>query len=132
MAVGYCPHCKQNVLLKRDDIDICLAIILLIFTAGIGLIVYLIIYYSKPENKCIHCGSVCQVMLPSQYPEPSTELSYKPQTNSKQISYRGQALPQLKEDLAFSEKIEEKTCPFCGEKLDNRGVKHCPNCGSKL
>lgn len=44
---AYCSNCQKNVLLVREDIDIPLAIILLVFTAGFGLFVYLIIYYNR-------------------------------------------------------------------------------------
>ncbi|MGV9171384.1 MAG: hypothetical protein ACOC44_00465 [Promethearchaeia archaeon] len=51
---AYCSKCERNVLLVREDIDLPLAIILLIFTAGFGLFIYLIIYYNREENRCVH------------------------------------------------------------------------------
>ena len=55
MISGYCGHCQQQVSAKREEIDICLAIILAIFTVGIGLAIYLAIWHSKPINRCVHC-----------------------------------------------------------------------------
>ena len=76
---GYCPRCQQNVLLKREEIDTCLAIILLIFTAGIGLLIYLAIYYSKAEDRCIHCGAKITAL---QSPSPYT---YQTQAPAQQL-----------------------------------------------
>ena len=81
--IGYCEHCKQNVLLSRQDIDTCLAIILLLFTAGIGLIIYLIIYYSRPKNRCVHCGTEVVTFLEQQTPSPK-QISYQ-QQEKKQV-----------------------------------------------
>jgi len=137
-VTGYCSHCKQNVLLKREDIDTCLAIILLLFTAGIGLVIYLIIYYSKPENRCVHCNSICEITLPRQYPESTEQLSYQQQASVNELTFQGQQIPQQIPDKKMPEKVEEVKgatyyyCPFCGDKLENRGVKFCPGCGSKL
>jgi hypothetical protein len=36
----YCPKCKMNVYTKKNDFNIGLAIILAIFTGGIGLLIY--------------------------------------------------------------------------------------------
>ncbi|MFX0042178.1 MAG: zinc-ribbon domain-containing protein [Candidatus Hodarchaeota archaeon] len=107
---GYCPHCQQVVLLTREDIDICLAIILLIFTAGIGLIIYLAIYYSREEDKCVHCG---------------TRIIALQTQPAGQISYQQQAVEEFKRDNPFY-------CTYCGEKLIVEGIKFCPKCGSKI
>ena len=74
---GFCPRCNQNVLLTRKDFDTCLAIILLIFTAGIGLIIYLAVYHSKPEDKCVHCGT--QIILS----QSQKSYSYQPQIQTQ-------------------------------------------------
>jgi len=57
-TVGYCPICKQNVLLVREAVNWSLIIILIIFTGGIGLIVYAIVYFKKVPSRCIHCRSL--------------------------------------------------------------------------
>ncbi len=110
---GYCPHCKQNVLLVREDINILLAIILLCFTCGIGLIIYLIIYYSQKEDRCIHCNTQI-TSLPDQY----SQTILPNQTQYREV-----------------ETISGETanyCPLCGEKLDNQTQNFCPHCGSKI
>ena len=120
MATGFCQHCSQNVLLRRDEFDVCLAIILLIFTAGIGLIIYIVIYYSKPENRCVHCGNRIPYVDSSQYLQ---------QDNNSQ----GYQQPIQSQPVQESAPMEYKTiyCTFCGEELKS-GVNYCPNCGSKI
>ena len=51
----YCPKCEMNVMTTREDFKIGLAIILAIFTGGIGLLIYMAIYLDKEKNRCIHC-----------------------------------------------------------------------------
>ncbi|MFX1418331.1 MAG: zinc-ribbon domain-containing protein [Promethearchaeota archaeon] len=117
---GWCPRCQQNVLLKREEIDTCLAIILLIFTAGIGLIIYLAIYYSRPEENCIHCGT--KITTP-QHPSPYT---YQSQPQAQQSTY---STP-----VSVPEEVTgaiPNFCALCGEKLDV-GAKFCQNCGSQI
>jgi hypothetical protein len=118
-STEYCPHCKQRVLLVRKNFDICLALILLIFTAGIGLIIYLIIYYSQPKNRCIHCG---------------TEINLLPSEFSSESSLQGsqQALIKNHQRDVINEEQKIAYCPFCGIKLDKREQKFCENCGSSL
>ena len=113
---GWCPRCQQNVLLKREEIDTCLAIILLIFTAGIGLIIYLAIYYSKPEDRCIHCSAKITA--------PQTQSPYISQT--QQSSYSTSV--NVSEEVTG---FKLGFCALCGEKLDS-GTKFCPNCGSQI
>ncbi|MFX0103977.1 MAG: zinc-ribbon domain-containing protein [Candidatus Hodarchaeota archaeon] len=115
---GFCPRCNQDVLLTREDIDICLAIVLLIFTAGIGLLIYLAIYYSKAENRCVHCGTIVTA--------PQTHISYTSQPQIQKASY---STP-----INGSEKItgtKPNFCALCGEKLEV-GANFCPNCGSQI
>ena len=121
MPQGYCPHCQQNVMLVRDEIDVCLAIILLIFTAGIGLVIYLAIHYSRPENKCIHCGTVISYVDTQQYAQQQYQARPQMQTQP-QVS-------PIETGKHFEEVI--KYCTFCGEKISFE-TKYCPNCGSKI
>ncbi|MFW9873813.1 MAG: zinc-ribbon domain-containing protein [Candidatus Thorarchaeota archaeon] len=117
---GWCPRCQQNVLLKREEIDTCLAIILLIFTAGIGLIIYLAIYYSKAEDRCIHCGyKITTIQTPSPY-------TYESHPNTLQSSYSTPAI--VTEEITGT---RPNFCALCGEKLEI-GAKYCQNCGSQI
>jgi hypothetical protein len=119
--VGYCPNCKQNVLLVREDINWPLAIILLIFTAGIGLIIYLIIYYNQAEDHCIHCHSHILIGT-TQYASSPTLTESRPQ-NSYQINNT---------KIQQSEKIQQQYCPYCGEQLRDNSAQFCANCGAKV
>ena len=56
----FCPKCKKEVQTKREDIDWFLLIILAIFTAGFGVLIYLYFYFKKVENHCVWCESICQ------------------------------------------------------------------------
>ena len=115
-STGYCPHCQQNVLMAREEMNVVLAILLLCCT-GIGFFIYLIFYYSKPENKCIHCGSYCQATLPNKSSQTTLQLQNQTQSNTENAKTLGEHL---------------KFCPLCGNKLDTGNQKFCSNCGSKL
>lgn len=108
---GFCPRCNQHVLLTRKDFDTCLAIVLLIFT-GIGFFIYIGVYYSKKEDRCVHCGT--QITISPSQAQIQSSLKPNPVASSKEI--RGE-LPNY--------------CAFCGEKLEV-GSKFCPNCGSNI
>ena len=120
---GYCYHCKQNVLLSREEIDICLAIVLLFFTFGIGLIIYLVIYYGKEEDRCVHCGATCSQTFDSSGSQIAPQVSSQPQDQGRAVSLQ-EAVEEKNADVNF--------CSFCGEQFDQEGVKFCPNCGSKI
>jgi len=122
--VGYCPICKQNVLLVREALNWPLIIILLIFTAGIGLIIYLVIYYNKFESQCIHCHT--QISLSSNKSIQSS--TYFQAENQKTPHSDIQADKKVKAD----ETSIHKQCSFYGEPLLNERAKFCPHCGSKV
>ena len=111
---GYCPRCRQEVLLTREEINWGVAILLLCFTGGIGLIIYLIIYYSKPQDRCIHCNT----RILSKAPQYSQAI----ETNAT----------QPKQKLENLENNNPKYCPFCGEQLESSNVRFCSNCGTKV
>jgi len=115
-STGYCPHCQQNVLMRREEINIVLAILLLCCT-GIGFFIYLIFYYSKPVNQCVHCSSICQATLPSKAIQATQQLQYQMQTSTQNVQI-------VESHLKF--------CPLCGNKLDEDTKNFCPSCGSKL
>ncbi len=116
--IGYCNHCKQNVLLKREDIDVCLAIILLIFTAGIGLVIYLITYYNKPLNRCVHCNSVVG--------PPLSELD-----SSKRSQYQ-EGFNSNSSSLDSHNKESVRYCAYCGEPITSENIQYCAHCGTKI
>lgn len=117
---AYCPRCQQNVLLTRERIDTCLAVILLIFTAAIGLIIYLAIYYNKPKQHCVHCGTKVTAF------QTSTPYTYQSQPQIQNASY---AAPiNTTEEVTGA---RPNFCALCGEKLD-LGIKFCPTCGSQI
>jgi hypothetical protein len=114
----------MNVLTKRDDIDICLVIILLIFSAGIGLLIYFAIYFGKEPIRCVHCNSIVQPVSIVQRVTTSDVKSN--QTSSYQeIEIYKENISNAKENSGF--------CPNCGVKLSDRdGLKYCAFCGSKI
>jgi hypothetical protein len=107
-ALGYCPSCKQNVLLVREAVNWALIILLIIFTGGIGLIVYAIVYFNKPPSRCIHCRS--------QIEPQSSNLSEKNVGGS----------------IEDNETSKQRFCSYCGEALRNADAKFCAHCGSKV
>ncbi len=122
LRYGFCPSCNKQVLLKRVDIDKCLAIILLIFTAGIGLILYLVFYYNKPEDRC----NICGIKITSS--QTAGSYGYGNQEQNQYISTSTRTQPPEE----FPGEVEiPRFCPLCGEKIDY-GVNYCPNCGSKV
>lgn len=119
ITMGYCKYCKQDVELIRQDFDICLAIILLLFTAGIGLIIYLIIYFSKPKNQCILCGTEIISPIAKESVTPK-QIHYSPQREDKSLT------------VEIIEGEEANYCPLCGTQLDERNKTYCPSCGSEI
>ena len=122
-TVGFCPFCKQNVLLVRESVNWSLIIILIIFTGGIGLIVYAIVYFKKIPSRCIHCRS--QIGLGS--------------ISNAQSSNQSQTITHLeqKSDFNADDHLEDnkthqlKFCSFCGEALLNKNARFCAHCGTK-
>lgn len=120
---GYCPQCKQQVLLVREDIDWMLAILLICFTCGLGLIIYLIIYYGKPENRCVHCYTIGKPQAPSVYQQPPQPYEVQPtQENIYEIPQN-----QVK---TSKEEVKAKFCPYCGEEVVEN-ARFCQSCGAK-
>ena len=118
MRIGYCPNCRLNVQLTRKEFNWVLAIILGIFTGGIFLLIYLAIYFSKPEDRCPICGTIGQ-----------------PQIVHAQTS----STPQIVQVTPQVEIIEKKPtqgkvafCTNCGEKLNNPDMKFCTLCGQSV
>ncbi|MHA1147050.1 MAG: hypothetical protein ACTSR8_02285 [Promethearchaeota archaeon] len=110
--IGFCPQCKQNVLMKRKDLNIGLAIILIIL-GFFGFIIYLIFHYTQPPNKCIHCETQC---------------------NTRLLDASGQVLlPQnIPSDQLRIIGNKPNYCPLCGEKMDTRNPNLCSGCGTEF
>jgi len=123
-TLGYCPICKQNVLLVREAVNWSLIIILIIFTGGIGLIVYGIVYFNKTPSRCIHCRS--QIALDSISNAQSS-------TQSQTITRLEQKSDFNAEDYLDDNKTQQlKFCSFCGEALLNKDAMFCAHCGTKV
>ena len=121
----YCPKCNMNVYTKKNEFNIGLAIILAIFTGGIGLLIYIAIYLDKEHKpRCIHCDSVCY-----EQKEAITESV----SNYQVLRVAHQ--PQTVQVIDKSEKKEEKAlyCHNCGSELDRSdNAKFCALCGSSI
>ena len=121
----YCPTCKMNVYTKPNQFNIGLAIILAIFTGGIGLLIYVAVYLDKSQKpRCIHCDSIC--------------FEQKEQPESKTNPYQlvsSPTPPQNQKVIAEPEKVEEKSifCYNCGSELDSSAnAKFCALCGTSI
>jgi hypothetical protein len=114
----------MNVYTKKNDFNIGLAIILAIFTGGIGLLIYVAIYLDKEHKpRCIHCDSIC-------YEQKEVE---QPNSNNQEISDHHQL--QNQEIVVKSQKVGEdpRFCYNCGSELDHsEHAKFCALCGSSI
>ncbi|MFO7797340.1 MAG: hypothetical protein ACQERB_09370 [Promethearchaeati archaeon] len=123
----YCKKCCKDVPTKREEINWFLLVILAIFTSGFGVFIYLIIYFNKPENRCIYCNSICQ---------PSEEYNpYKPVIEAYNSPEKPNNYYKSTEFENNSEVVVQigKYCPSCGAKLDERGeANYCAFCGFDL
>ena len=122
MPIAYCPNCNKNVTTTRKDIDAGLAIFLCCCTGGIGLLVYLVVYFSQNETQCIFCstetiplnyeGKPAYTQLPS---NPAKD-TMTPSSNATDISTGDSS---------------KKFCPYCGAALIE-DQNFCENCGGDL
>jgi len=124
----YCPRCETNVLAAREDIDICLALILAIFTAGVGLIIYLVYYYAQDENRCVHCHSMC---LPHQTGQEISLTS--PVTNPYRQIQETQQVQQVQQlQVVNNDNGGINFCNNCGSKISRQNTSFCPFCGTNI
>lgn len=124
MSLMYCPKCKMNVETKKEDFRVGLAIILVIFTGGLGLLIYAAIYLDKAKNRCIHCSSVCNSQLISN----QSNSNYQLISNSNQITSQ-KAVAQTVQLIEGPVKY----CFSCGVELDQReDAKFCRFCGTNI
>ncbi len=128
--IMYCPNCKRNVLATRENFRVGLAIILAIFTGGIGLLIYLAIYLDKPRVYCIHCRTECEIRQTEEqrttnYTYPSSTYQVVSQAPQKQLMI----VPVEKKNI-----VETKTtfCHNCGTELSDRAGQYCYLCGASI
>ncbi len=125
----YCPKCEMEVNTQREEINWVLLIILAIFTAGIGVLIYLAIYFNKPENRCIHCDSICQKTV-------IVHTKYSTQTVVPNVDRPNEIKIYTKTPNDVSNNEGENInhyCPNCGSKQGNReGGHYCPYCGFNI
>ncbi len=112
------------MLLVREDIDWMLAFFLICFTCGCGLIIYLIIYYSKPENRCVHCYTTVIPEAPG-YQQPPAQ-PYEVQTSQQNIYEVSQ-----NQFIAPEKELKASYCPYCGERIEEN-ARFCSGCGAKI
>lgn len=131
MTFGYCEKCEQNVLLKREKINNILAIILLIFTAGIGLLIYIWIHSTKEKVLCIHCGTYALPITNIGNNQLSTDnIGIQNQNNpymtnsDKNSNYARESIIQISGDKVNS-------CSLCGQEIKDHDGEYCPYCGEK-
>lgn len=122
MSMMYCPKCEKNVYTKKMKFNIGIAIILVIFTGGIGLLIYMAIYLDK-QKRCINCNAFCQ----DEISDNQTNLNYQVPNHSYQVQ---------KQILNVENQIiDDKTnfCYTCGVKLDDRAsATFCAYCGTDI
>ena len=123
-TIGYCPNCGQNMLLVREAINWPLVIILLVFTGGIGLIIYLVIYFNKARNRCTHCHSIIPLTSNNTIHTPSS-IQYGNILRQKSEITKGDTVKDVKT-------IHQRFCSFCGESMLSKDAKFCPHCGTKV
>ncbi|MBY8986566.1 MAG: hypothetical protein KGD65_15955 [Candidatus Lokiarchaeota archaeon] len=123
MSLMYCPKCKTNVETKKEDFRVGLAIILIIFTGGFGLLIYVAIYLDKAKNRCIHCDSECNIQLVRN----QSNSNYQLVSNTNQIASQ--------KTVQVTQLVDEKVkyCFSCGVELDSRDdAKFCRFCGTNI
>jgi len=120
----YCPNCKMNVLTVREDINLCLIIILCILSAGIFVLIYLAIYYEKEPNRCVHCKSICQ---------PISNIQSNSALNSKSSQINKYQKVDNSINIDTPTVMDSNFCSNCGVKIGEReGLKYCAFCGTKI
>lgn len=120
----YCPKCNMNVYAKKNEFNIGLAIILAIFTGGIGLLIYVAIYLDREHKpRCIHCDSICY----DEKEDNQLGSNYQVISTSHQIEN-----PKV---IIEPQQAEEKSkfCYNCGSELDrSANARFCAFCGSAI
>ncbi|MEJ2251117.1 MAG: hypothetical protein P8Y70_13315 [Candidatus Lokiarchaeota archaeon] len=124
-SYAYCPYCKTTQKLKREDFNVWLSIVLLIFT-GIGFFIYLIYHYTKPKDRCYFCGTIIQ--HPQAMLEKGEYVKYG-NIASREIGTRIEKQKDSDEEIVQIRGDTIKYCRYCGGEL-KEDSKFCPSCGS--
>lgn len=115
----YCPVCQEVVQAKREDINWAILVLLTIFTAGIGTLIYLSVWLKKPFDRCTTCNSLCCASKGAVSKRNSPE-----QDNSSQME-KIESKQSVKNDNI------NRFCTNCGAELDIK-AQFCAYCGSNL
>ncbi len=127
MSKGYCPYCMKEVFVKKEDFRVGLAIFLLIFTAGFGLFIYLLVYLDKKADRCIFCGSKCQPLLLHVQSNANATIVATTQSSNQSAT---QLVYPMKQAVVLE---APHFCPNCGAELEDNGtLKFCSLCGTKI
>jgi hypothetical protein len=97
--------------------DVGLAIFLFCCTGGIGFIIYLVIYFGQPEDRCVFCSQ-------QTVPYSNQEVTFTPS------NLYGQPQPS-NPSSAGSPDPQVNYCPNCGANITEE-TKFCEICGSEL
>jgi len=118
----YCPKCEKGVITKEEEFNIALAIILAIFTGGIGLLIYIAVYMDK-KNRCIHCNSVCKTQI----------IENQPISGYQALNVPNQTQNQKSIIITQSAGEKPKFCYNCGSELEHgENAKFCRLCGNSI
>lgn len=115
----YCPVCQEVVQAKREDINWAILVLLTIFTAGIGTLIYLSVWLKKPFDHCTTCNSLCNSSKGTTHKENSSN-----QDNSNQMISTDSRQAVKKDNM-------NQFCTNCGAELDIK-AQFCAYCGSNL
>lgn len=135
MTIGYCPVCRKEVALTREEFNVCLFCVLL--PTGVGGIIYLLIWlFGSKIDKCVFCRNKT---LPLQQAQAQgllsskagvTPLLNKPNKSIIDQTQNGRNISQIKETNNEGN-VTEIFCPFCGYNVRS-GAQFCPECGGSL
>ncbi len=115
----YCPVCEEEVQCKREDINWAILVLLTIFTAGFGNLIYIAVWLKKPMNRCQICDSFCY-----RSKRVAMNSPVYTQRNSEQVT------TTVSEKTPKDDK-NHKYCASCGAKLDMK-AQFCAYCGYSL
>jgi hypothetical protein len=134
MTSANCPKCQTVVQTTREDIDVALAIFLFCCTGGIGLVIYLIVYFIQPEDRCVFCGTKTQAYTNQQTSSVPQSVKIAPNPQIQQKQEQSMSFQQTKKvfesPLIESQPISGKVDEYTGEIKADGKMKFCAMCGS--